>query len=68
MLDTIPLRERLMNAIKHKEIPKAPMQDCINAALKAFIITPAEAQQLQLSEDLCQKVIAVDDFENKTVK
>lgn len=63
-LETIPLRERLMAAVKHKEIPKASIRESIAAALKAFIITPAEAQQLQLAEDLCDKVISVDDFQN----
>lgn len=62
VLETIPLRERLMNAIKHKEIPKAPIQECISAALKALIITPSEAQQLQLAENLSTKVLEVDDF------
>lgn len=61
-LETIPLRERILNAIKHKEIPKASMDECINAALKALIITESEAQQLQLAEALCDKVIMVDDF------
>lgn len=65
---TSPLRERLMNAIKHKEIPKAPISDCIAAGLKAYIITQEEAQQLQIAEDLCQQVITVDDFSAEEIK
>ncbi len=65
---TMPLRERLMNAIKHKEIPKASINECIKAGLKAFIITQEEAKQLQIAEDLCQQVIKVDDFSVEEIK
>lgn len=57
-----PLLKRLYDAIKNQDILQGSLHQCIDAALKAKILTEQEAADLLDTERLCAQVIEVDDF------
>ena len=61
-LQVEPLLHRLQDAIKHQAILEGKLEDMIQVALKAKILTDEEAKALMDTDDLVQQVIAADDF------
>lgn len=62
------LLTRVYNAVKHADLAQSNLTQCVQAALKAKIITEAEANELYEVDKLCQAAIAVDDFSATELK
>jgi acyl-CoA dehydrogenase len=56
------LMKRVYDAIKNNDIAQGTLKQCIEAVQQAKIITDKEAAELYEMDQLCQAVIAVDDF------
>jgi hypothetical protein len=54
--------KRVYDAIKNNDIAQGTLKQCIEAVQQAKIITDKEAAELYEMDQLCQAVIAVDDF------
>ena len=57
-----PFHKKMRQAIKKKQLSKAPIKDMIHHAVKANILTKSEAQLCLEAEDLRDDAVLVDEF------
>lgn len=67
-LGVAPIRKKVLDALRNKTIRSGNYQQNIKDCVEANIITDEEANQLSHAEELCTKVIAVDDFDPDDLK
>ena len=62
VLQSLPLRKKLIEAMKKGKLAKSHWADAIDAAKKTDIITDAEIRQLKAAAKAVNEVIQVDEF------
>ena len=67
-LGVAPIRKKVLDALRNKTIQSGTYKQNIKDCVDAKIITPEEAEQLSHAEELCNIVIAVDDFDPEDLK